>query len=56
MISKSDFREELSVLVTLYVAGMANDEQFERLEHLLATSQEARSYYLDSLNLHAGLA
>jgi hypothetical protein len=56
VISKSDFREELSVLVTLYVAGMANDEQFERLEHLLATSQEARSYYLDSLNLHAGLA
>lgn len=56
MISERDFREELSVLVTLYVVGMANNEQFERLEYLLATSQEARSYYLDSLNLHAGLA
>lgn len=56
MIRESDFSEELSVLVTLYVTGMASHEQFERLEHLLATSQEARSYYLDSLNLHAGLA
>jgi hypothetical protein len=47
--------EELSELVVVCANGAASDEQFMRLERLLDTSEEARNFYVDSLDMHASL-
>ena len=48
-------RRELLELVVAYTNGAATDEQFSRLEELLDSSDEAMTFYLDSLDTHANL-
>ena len=48
-------RTELRELAVAYTSGMASSEQFARLEDLLDISEEARSYYILSLGMHANL-
>ena len=47
---------DLEALVAAYVGGHASPEQIEGLVRLLRESEQTRDYYLQYLDLHAGLA
>ncbi len=55
MMLGTKVREELMVLLEAVVNGTISPGQHRRLEEILSSSAEARSIYLDYLDLHAGL-
>lgn len=55
MTIDNDFAHKLSHLIGLYANGLATDEQFAKLEYLLNSSEEVRTFYVSEMSIHQQL-